>query len=58
MTSEEARYREAKLNMASLYPKSFYEGINEEEYLEKLRKEYDESVDLTDDSVPMGKDLI
>jgi len=26
--------------------------------LERLRKEYDESVDLTDDSIPMAKELI
>ena len=27
-------------------------------YLEQLRKKYDESVDLTDDSIPMGKEMI
>lgn len=47
-------YTEAKQNLSSLYGKC----ITEEEYLENLRKEYDESVDLTDDSVPMGKELI
>lgn len=51
------RKQGAKLNMGSLYGKIATE-IASEEYLEKLRKEYDESVDLTDDSVPMGKELI